>query len=191
METKYSNIASEQKNPEIEKTRGKKYKLLAFLIKIFFTVLILVMSKDVIFSQYNKFMGSVNVNKDKPAEKKEESNFLNDVYFNKIDRADDAKRKADLINIRFALEFYFSENGNYPISTSAVKLNDPSSTAYKEIIKYAKDPSNLKDPEFYYSYKSDGKSFEISARLESDRDSECKISDAGICIYRISSTLVK
>lgn len=194
MDEQYKNISTEQKNSEIEKAPVKKNRAIIFPVIILFAVLIIVLNKDAIYSEYNKFMTKESVNEDNPAEKKEEPkkeeyNYFNDRYFDKIDKADDAKRKTDLINIRLALEFYSSENGGYPISMNAVKLNDANSSAYKALIKYTSSSSlkDPKDPDFFYLYKSDGKSFEISARLENDKDPDCVISSEGFCIYKISS----
>lgn len=196
MDEQYKKISTEQKYSEIEKASVKKNRAIIFPIIILFAVLIIAFNKDAIYSEYNKFMTKESVNKDNPSEKKEEPkkeeyNYFNDRYFDKIDKADDAKRKVNLADIRTSLEFYFSENGSYPISSNAVKLNDVNSSVYKALIKYTSS-SNLedpKDPDFFYLYQSDGKSFDISARLENDKDPSCEISSEGLCIYKISSAI--
>lgn len=186
------NIATGQKSPGVEKFPAKKRGAMIFLVLMIFVMLILVTNKDAMSSLGFISAKKENIEKERTAEKKEEpkkeeSNIIKDVYLKKIDRADDAKRKANLADIRLSLEFYFSENGSYPASIDAVKLSDPNTVAHKDLIKYTnsanlKDP---KDPEFFYLYRSDGKSFEISARLENEKDPECAITDGGICIYKV------
>jgi len=189
----YDNNPTGQGSKETEKTFGSKYKIFPFLIKIFLIAIVLYIGSTDSFKNIIATLIPGQIEADKLVEKSKEpvkeANFIKDTYLNKIDRADDIKRKSDLRDMRYALELYFLENGNYPISVDSVKLNEASSPVYKELTKYA-NPNSLKDPkepEFFYLYRSDGKSFEISARLENNKDSECEISDGDICTYKISA----
>lgn len=176
----------------------KKNKKMPMLVVLIILIAMLFLNKDTIISGYNKLFPKADVSENGPVEKteeppKEESNFIKDTYLNKIDRAEDVKRKANLRDIKLALELHFAENGSYPASPSPVKLNDATSSIYKDLIKYT-SPDNMKDPkdpEYFYLYKSDGKSFEISARLENVKDPECEIAENGFCIYKTSGTSEK
>lgn len=187
----YAKKKPEEVKENIPAKRNKKMRLLVLLIIL---AAIFIAGRDAIFSEYNKLLPKGNANNNKSVEKTEapskESNFIKDVYLNKIDRAKDITRKANLRDIKYALELYFTNNGGYPVSGSAIKLNDANSSVYKDLIKYT-SPDNLKDPKdpkFFYLYKSDGKTFEITARLENDKDPDCEPSDSGYCIYRTIGT---
>jgi len=158
-------------------------KLPVMTMTLIILAVVLFAGKDVIYSEYSKLF---------PAKKtetplKEENNFIKDTYLNQPYRADDVMRKSNIVQIGNALEMYFLQNGSYPVSLGGTKLNDENSVVYQDLVKYV-SPSNLKDskdPVFFYLYKSDGKSYEITARLENIKDPECKISDDGFCIYKI------
>jgi len=103
----------------------------------------------------------------------------------------DKQRVSDLRNLSSMIIKYKIENGNYPISISASKLNESNGVVTK--IKSANEETNLpldpKHPIYYYGYTSaDGKSFELSARLENIDDPRCDLKikrDEKICIYRL------
>ncbi len=100
----------------------------------------------------------------------------------------DAERKANLNEIKIALETYYDDhNEKYPISNELTKLNDKNSPVREELLNHAdktllEDP---KDPEFYYGYKSDGNYYELTARLENLEDDECELLNSDLCIYKI------
>ena len=103
----------------------------------------------------------------------------------------DKQRILDLSFISQMLERYKTKNGVYPMSYNSVKLNR-SNQIIDEIElanKNASIPIDPKYPEYYYSYKSsDGKSFELSARLENPDDPNCDLKikkENGICIYKL------
>jgi len=104
-------------------------------------IVILALNKDAVISEYNKLFSKTEVSEDKSVEKtkeppKEESNFIKDTYLSKIDKTQDILRKANLRDIKLGLEFYFAENGSYPISLDPVRLNDANSPVYNDLIKY-------------------------------------------------------
>ncbi len=100
----------------------------------------------------------------------------------------DVERKKDLGVLGNTLALYYSDNGHYPISNVPVNLSDKNSSVYQELVKYLRDEEYFKDPldpEFHYTYISDGKSYKLKARLENLEDKYCKIEN-GLCIYEIS-----
>ncbi|MDF1497942.1 MAG: hypothetical protein P1P85_01110 [Patescibacteria group bacterium] len=126
---------------------------------------------------------------DKNVNKSESKTSGNENEITIIER--DKQRVSDLRNLSSMIIKYKIENGNYPISVSASKLNESNGVVTK--IKSANEESNLpldpKHPIYYYGYTSvDGKSFELSARLENIDDPRCdsKIKrDEKICIYKL------
>lgn len=102
----------------------------------------------------------------------------------------DVIRKKALSDIANALKIYAEDsNGKYPVSNEVAKLSDESSIR-KEIFTYTSAMTDFKDlkyPEFYYGYKSDGSYFELSARLENLNDKECDLVKNDLCIYKIDS----
>jgi len=93
-------------------------------------------------------------------------------------KARDAKRKADLNDIRTALQMYYEDKGQYPPSGSTVYntnstipqtpwIQDLSTDYIKEL---PRDPKNT--ALFFYRYDTplNHSSFTISANLENDND---------------------
>ncbi|OQB06552.1 MAG: Bacterial type II secretion system protein G [bacterium ADurb.Bin212] len=87
----------------------------------------------------------------------------------------DARRHQDLLSIKNALDNYKSRYGQYPKSNSFININSASN-----ILKQSLVPSYLdsipSDPNsnagWWYGYKSDGRSFTLSARFENINDRE-------------------
>ncbi len=84
----------------------------------------------------------------------------------------DARRKADLEQIRSAIEMYRSNNtsGLYPTGfampcNSIVPINDASNTYLSRI------PQDPKCPDYKYYFSSDGLTYTVATRLE--RTSSC------------------
>lgn len=79
----------------------------------------------------------------------------------------DAKRKADLEQIRAAVEMYRSNNGSYPLTASfnIANCNNPSlsdaNTTY-----LSKTPIDPKCTDLSYTYSSDGTTYTVAAHLE-------------------------
>ncbi len=82
----------------------------------------------------------------------------------------DAKRKEDLANLKAALKNYYTAKKSYPIAATGEKTNTP--VALKVLVPdyIAAIPVDPLDPTYYYGYKSDGKTFELSAVLEDKTD---------------------
>ncbi len=86
----------------------------------------------------------------------------------------DQTRKADLAKIKEALVKYFADNNQFPLATTGVKTSDPASILALALVpKYLdKLPDDPLAPQYYYSYKSDGQSFELTCVLEDKTDPE-------------------
>jgi len=121
---------------------------------------------------------------------KEDANNAEETFEDNIkDR--DKQRIFDLSSISKMLRRYKTENGIYPVSRASVKLNENNQITNK--IKFANESASIpvdpKDPEYYYSYQSsNGKSFELSARLENLDDPSCDFeikARSNICIYKL------
>lgn len=87
--------------------------------------------------------------------------------------ARDAKRKADLENIRSAVELYRSNNGSYPLTAELIidcvspstNLVDPAPGTGTYMSKIPTDP---KCPTNAYGYESDGADYTLGAAMEND-----------------------
>lgn len=88
----------------------------------------------------------------------------------------DAKRKSDVKTILAALKAYKKENLSYPVSTNPLKLNAAGNIVETALVpKYINSLPSDANPSWYYGYQSDGKTCNVSARLESSTDSEGQI----------------
>ena len=94
----------------------------------------------------------------------------------------DTERKRDLSNLAYTLEKHYKENNQYPVSNGLEKTNDKNCVLWDALIP-VKIPVDLLDPEFYYTYKSDGQSYELVARLENLEDEDC-VMENDICLYK-------
>lgn len=87
--------------------------------------------------------------------------------------AHDAKRKADLTKIAIALEDLATATKpfSYPNTNNQVVRLDKEESIRQALSPYLKKlPSDPLDPDRYYGYKSDGRSFRLSAVLENVSD---------------------
>jgi hypothetical protein len=83
----------------------------------------------------------------------------------------DATRKTDLGNLKTALEKYYSVNQTYPVSATLTKTSDANSPLTVLVPTYISSlPLDPLSPNSFYGYKSDGKSYQISAILENKSD---------------------
>lgn len=83
----------------------------------------------------------------------------------------DIQRMSDINQINLALEMYYGDNGRYPVSESLDKVVGSSSILIKALspdyLRYAESsslngfPLDPLNPERWYSYISDGKSFKL------------------------------
>ncbi len=175
---------NKQINGSNKSPKKKWFILLAILFLTVSLVLGYFLFKDKIFPDEKKEFSEKNLLENKELEEEQEESG------GSVPEAEDAKRKSDLNDIKNILELYHSDYNSYPTSGGIAKLNDQNSFAYGELIKYSKTeiPKDPKDPEFYYGYKSDGASFELSARLENLEDENCEILGESLCIYKIDSS---
>lgn len=90
----------------------------------------------------------------------------------------DAQRKEDIRKISTLLAAYYADNQSYPISPSLDKLNELLSITAKALAPNytAKLPVDPLEPDYFYAYKSvDGKSYELTARIEDSVDAEATL----------------
>lgn len=84
----------------------------------------------------------------------------------------DIKRKADIKEIATALEIYKKDTGAYPVGTSITATYVMSKSTPKYISYVNEDPQSTKTKPVLYSYRSEGTSFILSAKLENSNDAE-------------------
>ena len=98
----------------------------------------------------------------------------------------DAQRKNDLMQIKLALDRYFSEKGSYPVAAKTDKTNNKKGVLNKTFVpNYLKKmPVDPKDPTYWYGYKSDGTTFELWCLLEYKKDPDAK-KTGNIYIYKL------
>lgn len=99
----------------------------------------------------------------------------------------DAKRKEDLINLKTALKKYYTATQSYPVAATTEKTLD--AAALKVLIPdyITALPVDPLSPTYYYGYKSDGKTFELTAVLE-DKTDPSGITAGTIFLYRITES---
>ncbi|MEO0084620.1 MAG: hypothetical protein ABIJ94_02700, partial [candidate division WOR-3 bacterium] len=102
-------------------------------------------------------------------------------------KARDLKRIGDLESLKSALSLYYKDHKKDPISPSMTKI-EPGHILEKALVpKYIFSlPQDPLYPQFYYGYKSNGKSYELTAKLEAPEDkSLCDPTITSACIYKI------
>ena len=83
----------------------------------------------------------------------------------------DAQRKKDLIDLKTYLKKYYQVHQKYPLATTMQKTFDPNTTLIALVPEYfSKLPVDPASPTYYYGYKSDGKTFELTCALENKTD---------------------
>lgn len=104
----------------------------------------------------------------------------------------DETRKKDLANIKNGLKKYFNDKASYPVSSAAVKTSDQTSPLYQALVPtYIESlPNDPLAPSFYYGYKSDGQSFEITCVLEDKSDPSGSLM-GGLNIYKVTNTSIE
>jgi hypothetical protein len=86
-------------------------------------------------------------------------------------KARDAKRRQDLSQIKVALELYKIDHDSYPVASQIDKTNNKNGVLAKSLAPYIKKlPVDPKDPEYWYGYLSDGKSYTLWCLLEDTSD---------------------
>lgn len=89
-------------------------------------------------------------------------------------RARDSKRKADLEQIRSALEMHRADENDYP--TTAEGLAALVTASYIQVL-----PADPKASDYTYGYSSDGETYCLGALLEADETSTCGCSATPGC----------
>lgn len=101
-----------------------------------------------------------------------------------------------IINLDFysqALEDYLKDNEKYPIAEETEKISEENSNIFQLLTKGDYLTESYKDPsggDRYYGYKSNGVSYELTAVLEDNKDSRCKV-EGNYCIYRLKKEIPK
>lgn len=106
-----------------------------------------------------------------------------------VTNVNDQIRKSDLENIQQALKRYLVDKGKYPITGTAVKTSDTESVLAKALVPdyLEKLPDDPLAPKYYYAYKSDGDTLELTCILEDTSDpAGTKI--GSLYIYKITNT---
>ena len=90
-----------------------------------------------------------------------------------VETSADKTRKKDVDNILQALKDYKKDNNAYPISSDLLNLTTQNNIVERALVSdyLSSLPSDSKE-NWYYAYKSDGKTCSVSARLENENDSE-------------------
>lgn len=136
--------------------------------------------------RYSNFNEPVNIKAPENAEDFMEALGIEDSLGAAKKKANDAKRISEINTLKLALTMYHNENGSYPVTQGMEKTNDKNSAIYKLInsSKYITTiPVDPLDPNYFYGYKSDGKIFELSARLENLENTQCKKISPDVCLY--------
>lgn len=100
----------------------------------------------------------------------------------------DLQRKTDLANIKTALKKYYQAKQAYPEATAVQKTSD-TDTALKVLVPdyLTQVPVDPLSPQNYYGYKSDGKTFELTAVLEDTTD-PAGIKTGNIYLYKVTDS---
>lgn len=98
----------------------------------------------------------------------------------------DAKRKEDLANLKTALKAYYTAKQSYPVAATTEKTLD--SVALKVLVPdyIAALPVDPSSPTYYYGYKSDGTTFELTCILE-DTNDPAGITSGTNFLYHVTS----
>lgn len=105
--------------------------------------------------------------------------------------ANDKIRKEDLSSLKTALKAYYQANQTYPVAATTQKTSDATSAlsvlAPTNIAQLPVDPLS---PTYYYGYKSDGKTFELTAVLE-DKTTDGGTQVGSLYLYKVTDTSVE
>lgn len=103
----------------------------------------------------------------------------------------DETRKKDLTTIKGILDKYYLANSKYPVSTTASKTSDKTGILYAALVPiYAESlPDDPLAPQYYYGYKSDGATFEITCILEDKSDTSGTLVNS-MNIYKVTNLSV-
>jgi len=100
----------------------------------------------------------------------------------------DNQRVKDLNDIGLAIDEYSKFNNNeYPVTSGYENISDENSYVYKLLRQDGYLRKKYEDPisgSYFYGYKSDGKSYELTAALEDKNDPRCE-NIGNYCIYKL------
>jgi len=100
----------------------------------------------------------------------------------------DKTRKSDLANLKAALTAYYQAEQSYPVAETSQKTSDKTSALSVLVPTYiAALPDDPLAPTYYYGYKSDGKTFELTAVLE-DRSLGDGTLVGSLYLYKVTDT---
>ena len=101
----------------------------------------------------------------------------------------DNQRVKDISDIGYAIDEYAKYNRNeYPITNGYEKISDENSYIYKLLRQDGYLKKNYMDPlsgSRFYGYRSDGKSYELTAAFEDANDPRCE-PVGNLCIYVVN-----
>lgn len=99
----------------------------------------------------------------------------------------DSTRKSDLASIKNALSLYFNDTGTYPKTTGVDKTNGGASILRTALVpKYISVlPVDPEDPTYYYGYKSEGQTYELTSILEDANDPDATLLGT-LVIYKVT-----
>lgn len=110
-------------------------------------------------------------------------------FFSSQSKSRDSRRKADLQHIAQALEVYYNDKRGYPVSTGNSGIGgqswgdpfvDPDNedeTIYMNVL-----PTDPSDGAYYYT-STDGRSYQLYARLENQQDGDLYKDGDAVMIY--------
>jgi len=101
--------------------------------------------------------------------------------------SNDQVRKSDLVVIQGKLLDFYAGEGSFPVSAAIVNLSSANNVVATSLVpnfisKLPADP----DPSKYYGYKSDGKTFTLTAVLDDLADEDAVIQN-GLAIYEVTN----
>ncbi len=139
---------------------------------------------DIKYSDYNK---PVDIKAPENAEDFMKALGIEESLNTAKSKAHDAKRQSDLQQLRTALIFYYDDNNSYPIAKNMEKTSEKNSAIYKLVPKYISEiPVDSLEPNYYYGYKSDGKTYELTARAEEKGSARCTKINENLCLFIVS-----
>lgn len=105
--------------------------------------------------------------------------------------ANDTTRKKDLVDLKAALKKYYQAQQSYPVAATSQKTSDATSALSVLVPTYiAELPIDPLSPTYYYGYKSDGKTFELTTVLE-DKTTAGGTQVGTLYIYKVTDTSVE
>lgn len=111
-----------------------------------------------------------------PMDKKREmsSELLDEMGTKKNLSLKDYSRISDLLDLKYRLDYYYAQKGDYPKASTEIKLDGEKDVLNKTLEEfYTTDFRGKKDsesPKYYYAYASDGKSYTLTCYLTGPKE---------------------